>query len=96
MASHDPDASPSSARWPTARADSTGIPFAPEMSVKETLAPSRTGTSMATVAPYLGKGANQAPARRYHRVSGIDTAATLCGSVLLGVPPMISTLRGLP
>lgn len=51
---------------------------------------------MATVAPYLGKVANQAPVRRYHRRTGIVTAATLCGPVLLGFPPMISTLRGLP
>jgi hypothetical protein len=51
---------------------------------------------MATVAPYLGKGANQAPARRYHCRAGIVTAATLCGSVLLDLPPMVSALRGLP
>jgi len=58
--------------------------------------PSRTGTSMATVALYQGKGANQAPARRYNRIAGPVTAVTLCGSVLLSVPPMVSTLRGLP
>jgi len=58
--------------------------------------PSRTGTSMATVALYQGKGANQAPARRYNPIAGTLTAATLCGSVLLIVPPMVSTLRGLP
>jgi hypothetical protein len=58
--------------------------------------PSRTGTSMATVALYQGRGANQAPARRYNRVAGPFAAATLCGSVLLGVPPMDLTLRGLP
>jgi hypothetical protein len=96
VAAHDSDASPSSGRWPTTRADSTGIPFAPEMSVTEPLAPSRTGTSMATVAPHLGKVANQALARRYHRRTGIVTAATFCGPVLLDVPPMVSTLSGLP
>lgn len=79
----------------TVRADKAGILFAPEMSATETLAPSRTGTSMATVAPYQGKGANQAPTRRYNRIAGTVSAATLCGSVLLSVSPVISTLRGL-
>jgi hypothetical protein len=79
----------------TARADNAGIPFAPEMSATETLAPSRTGTTMATIAPYLGKGAKPAPARRYHRIAGIVTATIPCGSVLLAVPPMVSTLRRL-
>jgi hypothetical protein len=51
---------------------------------------------MATVDPYQGKGANQAPARRYNRIAGTVTAAIFCGSVLLSVPPMVSTLRGLP
>jgi hypothetical protein len=71
-------------------------PFAPEMSAIETLAPSRTGTSMATIAPYLGKGPKLAQARRHHPIAGIVTAAILCGSVLLSVPPMVSTLHGLP
>jgi hypothetical protein len=80
----------------TARVEKAGILFAPEMSATETLAPSRTGTSMATVAPYQGKGANQAPTRRYHRIAGTATAAIFCRSVLLGLRPRISTLRGLP
>jgi hypothetical protein len=96
VAPHDPDASPSSERRLTGRADSADIPLTPEMSVTEPLAPSRTGTSMANLAPYLGKDANQAPARRYHRVAGTVTAATLRGSVLLDVPSMVLTLSGLP
>ena len=80
----------------TARADSTGIPFARRCPRQEPQPPSRTGTSMATIAPYLGKGAKQAPARRLHRVAGTITAATHRGSVLLDVPPMVLTLSGLP
>jgi DNA-binding transcriptional regulator YdaS (Cro superfamily) len=51
---------------------------------------------MDTVALYLGTGAKQAPARRHHAIAEAVTAAILRASVLPGVPPTVSTLRGLP
>jgi hypothetical protein len=72
-----------------------GIPVRSEDACDRNPGPSQTEIFMTTIVLYLGKRTKQAPARRHHAIVGAATAAVLRGSVLFGVPPMVSTLREL-